>query len=224
MIVHALLSWKARIGRLLRRRRARLPARYAGGARPASGAALRRHSRAADAEPNEDARRRGRRRQSAGRAAPPRRAARAARRSGNGYVLPSLNLLTAQRVSERTTLSKDIIDANAAALESVLRRFRRARRNHQCASRPGGDAVRTRARARHQVVARHRARRRHRPLDERGVGARRRRFRPQRHRHRTAQSDARESLFARTARRPRTTTKTPPSCRSASARPSAASR
>jgi S-DNA-T family DNA segregation ATPase FtsK/SpoIIIE len=58
-------------------------------------------------------------------ATPRRRAAPRApvRRSGNGYVLPSLNLLTAQRVSERTTLSKDLIDANAVALESVLQDF-----------------------------------------------------------------------------------------------------
>ena len=57
----------------------------------------------------------------------PRAAARRARapprRTGSGYTLPSLNLLTAQRVSERTTLSKDIIDANATALESVLGDF-----------------------------------------------------------------------------------------------------
>src|SRR6185312_3987765 len=46
-----------------------------------------------------------------------------ARRSVNGYALPSLNLLTAQRVSERTTLSKDVIDANAVALEAVLGDF-----------------------------------------------------------------------------------------------------
>jgi S-DNA-T family DNA segregation ATPase FtsK/SpoIIIE len=46
-----------------------------------------------------------------------------ARRTTNGYALPSLNLLTAQRVSERTTLSKDLIDANAVALESVLADF-----------------------------------------------------------------------------------------------------
>ena len=45
------------------------------------------------------------------------------RRAGNGYTLPSLNLLTAQRPSERTTLSKDVIDANAVALESVLGDF-----------------------------------------------------------------------------------------------------
>jgi DNA segregation ATPase FtsK/SpoIIIE-like protein len=48
--------------------------------------------------------------------------------------------------------------------------FRRARRDHQRPPRPGGHALRTGARARHQVVARHRPRRRHRPLDERDLG------------------------------------------------------
>src|SRR5262249_18493411 len=43
--------------------------------------------------------------------------------SGNGYTLPSLNLLAAPRASERTTLSRDIIDSNATALESVLQDF-----------------------------------------------------------------------------------------------------
>jgi len=53
-----------------------------------------------------------------------RAAARApARRSGSGYVLPSLNLLAAPRASERTTLSRDIIEGNATALESVLQDF-----------------------------------------------------------------------------------------------------
>ena len=57
--------------------------------------------------------------------APRRRAAamRPARRSASGYTLPSLNLLAAARASERTTLSRDIIDANATALESVLQDF-----------------------------------------------------------------------------------------------------
>ena len=53
-------------------------------------------------------------------------------------------------------------------------RFRRARRDHQCAPRPGGHALRARAGARHQVVARDRPGRRHRPLDERALRARRR--------------------------------------------------
>src|ERR1700730_1019126 len=46
-----------------------------------------------------------------------------ARRSSGGYALPSLNLLTAPRAADRTTLSADIIEANATALESVLADF-----------------------------------------------------------------------------------------------------
>jgi DNA segregation ATPase FtsK/SpoIIIE, S-DNA-T family len=120
MIVHALLSWKARIGRLLRgqrpRVRAAMPAptgsrqepRFDGLGRVAVPAAVEEEYEEEDAAP-----------------APRRRApARLpARRTTNGYALPSLNLLTAQRVSERTTLSKDLIDANAVALESVLADF-----------------------------------------------------------------------------------------------------
>jgi S-DNA-T family DNA segregation ATPase FtsK/SpoIIIE len=120
MIVHALLSWKARIGRLLRgqrpRVRAAMPAptgsrqepRFDGLGRVAVPAAVEEEYEEEDAAPT------------------PRRRAPArlpARRTTNGYALPSLNLLTAQRVSERTTLSKDLIDANAVALESVLADF-----------------------------------------------------------------------------------------------------
>ena len=43
-----------------------------------------------------------------------------ARRASGGYVLPSLGLLAAPRASDRTTLSKELIDSNAAALETVL--------------------------------------------------------------------------------------------------------
>src|SRR5579884_2335419 len=43
-----------------------------------------------------------------------------ARKSSGGFVLPSVNLLAAQKASDRPTLPKEIIDANAAALESVL--------------------------------------------------------------------------------------------------------
>src|SRR6185312_8305657 len=39
------------------------------------------------------------------------------RRSGSGFDLPSLNLLAAQRASERSQMPKDVIDANATALE-----------------------------------------------------------------------------------------------------------
>ncbi len=45
------------------------------------------------------------------------------RRSSSGYTLPPLNLLTAQRASERATLSNEVIQENAAALESVLGDF-----------------------------------------------------------------------------------------------------
>jgi S-DNA-T family DNA segregation ATPase FtsK/SpoIIIE len=131
LIVHALLSWKARIGRLLRD----APRASVGAAMPASPGA-RQEPRfdnlgrvAAPSmtpepgygeeeeyvEEDEQARARPRRRASAPRAP--------ARRTGNGYMLPSLNLLTAQRASERTTLPKDVIDANATALESVLGDF-----------------------------------------------------------------------------------------------------
>ena len=122
MFAHALLSAKARIGRMLRRAPARTAMRTA---RPAA-AGGRYEPRfdnlgrvaappiADDEEFEEEAPAAPRRRA----AAPPK-----PRRSGSGFVLPSLNLLTAQRVSERTTLSKDIIDANAVALESVLGDF-----------------------------------------------------------------------------------------------------
>jgi len=53
----------------------------------------------------------------------PRSAARPARRSSGGYALPSLNLLTAPRANERTTLSAELIRENATALEGVLADF-----------------------------------------------------------------------------------------------------
>ncbi|HEV2628120.1 MAG TPA: DNA translocase FtsK 4TM domain-containing protein [Pseudolabrys sp.] len=46
-----------------------------------------------------------------------------ARKSGSGFALPSLNLLAAQKASERSQMPKDVIDANATALESVLQDF-----------------------------------------------------------------------------------------------------
>jgi DNA segregation ATPase FtsK/SpoIIIE, S-DNA-T family len=45
------------------------------------------------------------------------------RRSSDGYVMPSLNLLTAPRAGERTTLSADLIRENGTALEGVLADF-----------------------------------------------------------------------------------------------------
>jgi len=126
MIVHALLSWKARIGRLMRgaparphiraaapstgpRQESRQEPRFDSFGRVAMPAAI----EAEDVYEEDDTQRAPRRRVSA----------RVPARRGNGYTLPSLNFLTAQRASERTTLSKDIIDANAVALESVLQDF-----------------------------------------------------------------------------------------------------
>ncbi|MGA6977535.1 MAG: DNA translocase FtsK 4TM domain-containing protein [Pseudolabrys sp.] len=114
MIVHALLSWKARIGRMIRGDvRARTPMPVAQGPR---------HEPRFDGENSEyedgeedDEKAPAPRRRAAARAL--------SRRGTNGYTLPSLNLLAAQRASERTTLSRDIIDGNATALESVLQDF-----------------------------------------------------------------------------------------------------
>jgi len=113
MIVHALLSWKARLGRMIRgdtralvppARMPRQEPNFDGRGRPIY---------EDEFEDEEDA------------PAPRRRAAARApvRRSGNGYTLPSLNFLAAPRAGERTTLSRDIIDGNATALESVLQDF-----------------------------------------------------------------------------------------------------
>ena len=79
------------------------------------------------------------------------------------------------------------------------RRFRREGPDREGAAGSGGHALRAGARARHQVEPRHRSCRRHRPLDERGVGARRHRAGPQRHRHRAAQCAARDGVPARAA-------------------------
>jgi DNA segregation ATPase FtsK/SpoIIIE, S-DNA-T family len=49
--------------------------------------------------------------------------AKPARRSSDGYTLPSLNLLTAPRAGERTTLSTELIRENGTALEGVLADF-----------------------------------------------------------------------------------------------------
>src|SRR5215831_14060104 len=117
MIVHALLSWKARVGRMIRgESRARTPMQLQRGARQEprfDGHGDDDAEYEDDIEENEDD------------AAPRRRAVSRSptRRSGSGYTLPSLNLLAAPRASERTTLSRDIIDGNAVALESVLQDF-----------------------------------------------------------------------------------------------------
>src|SRR6476620_11223921 len=114
MIVHALLSWKARIGRMIRgEARTRIPMAPARGPRleprfDGDGHTVGEYED--DIEEDSAPRRRTTSRSPA-------------RRSRSGYTLPSLNLLAAPRASERTTLSRDIIDGNAVALESVLQDF-----------------------------------------------------------------------------------------------------
>jgi S-DNA-T family DNA segregation ATPase FtsK/SpoIIIE len=120
LLAHALLSWKARFMRFLRRAprmpmhamtpaRGRVEPRFDGLSRAvAPGLAADNY----EDEDEDDApvqRRRA--------------AIRPARRSNARFVLPSLNLLAAPRASDRTTLSKDLIEANAAALETVLGDF-----------------------------------------------------------------------------------------------------
>jgi DNA segregation ATPase FtsK/SpoIIIE, S-DNA-T family len=116
MIVHALLSWKARIGRMIRgETRARTPMPVVQSPRHEPRFDGEDDSDYEDEEDDDDEDAPAPRRRAAQKAAP--------RRSGNGYTLPSLNLLAAARASERTTLSRDIIDGNATALESVLQDF-----------------------------------------------------------------------------------------------------
>src|SRR5690348_7715759 len=123
MIVHALLSWKSRFVRLVRGtpRAPRIVPAAGGRMEPRFDRLGRVGAPSLSADPDYDDEE-----SEDGPAPAPRRrpAPRApARRSANGYELPSLNLLTAPRASERTTVSSDIIDANAAALESVLGDF-----------------------------------------------------------------------------------------------------
>jgi DNA segregation ATPase FtsK/SpoIIIE, S-DNA-T family len=118
-IGHALLSWKARIIRMLRRKpRQPMPAARVmpdGRFEPRFDGTPHTPLGDMDATEEEEDEPQPARRRAAPRAP--------VRRSSNGYTLPSLNLLAAQRASERTTLSKDLIDANAVALESVLADF-----------------------------------------------------------------------------------------------------
>ena len=230
LLLHGFLSLKARLARwsgASALRRSIAPIARAGAPRavePRFGAPPRAPDaggrRADDADEDDGRTRRSRR--AAARAAASRRAAPGRRQ--DGYQLPPLNLLAAPKANERYAPSMEAIKENGTALEGVLAGFRRARRDHQRAARPGGHALRARAGARHQVVARDRACRRHRALHERALGARRRGVR--------AATPSASSCPTRSARRsicascspPRTTAAPAPSCRSASARPSAASR
>jgi S-DNA-T family DNA segregation ATPase FtsK/SpoIIIE len=114
-LAHALLSLKARISRLLRRRpyhelaptaRDEFEQRFA--------ASLADDDDLASEEDFAEARPRAARKPRS----PP-----TPRRSGSGFVLPPLNLLAAARASERSTPSVDEIEETAESLESVLEDF-----------------------------------------------------------------------------------------------------
>jgi S-DNA-T family DNA segregation ATPase FtsK/SpoIIIE len=125
-IVHGLLSLKWRLTRwLVRRRSGVVPVRRSA-ARGRSDPRADEHSRVALAPDLEDEEEEEEEDEEEDAPVATPRKARAAprpRRSSGGYALPSLNLLTAPKASDRATLSAEIIEANATALESVLGDF-----------------------------------------------------------------------------------------------------
>jgi len=118
-IAHELLSLRARIALLFRRRstaqaesvlsRQRIEPRFGGASKPSPGVDGEEDD--TDAEMQVAA------------AKKPRPAPKPLRRAADGYALPSLNLLSAPRAGERTTLSAEVIRENGAALEGVLADF-----------------------------------------------------------------------------------------------------
>ncbi|HET9619023.1 MAG TPA: DNA translocase FtsK 4TM domain-containing protein, partial [Pseudolabrys sp.] len=125
MIVHALLSMKTRLWLLLRPSPRKPIAAANGRQEPRFGGGLNRvpapsmAPEAAEDDYDDDEV------EEEEAPAPRKRAAPAPkpRKSGSGFDLPSLNLLAAQKASERSQMPKDVIDAAAASLESVLSDF-----------------------------------------------------------------------------------------------------
>jgi S-DNA-T family DNA segregation ATPase FtsK/SpoIIIE len=117
-LAHELLSLRARIALLFRRRspapspqlalpRQRIEPHFGNPAQPLAG----------DDEPDDDAE------MPVAAARKPRPAPKPMRRGADGYAMPSLNLLSAPRAGERTTVSAETIRENGAALEGVLADF-----------------------------------------------------------------------------------------------------
>jgi DNA segregation ATPase FtsK/SpoIIIE, S-DNA-T family len=123
-IVHGLLSLKWRLTRWLVRRRSGVVPVKRNAPRTRTEPRMDEHSRATLAPEIEDEEIEEEEDEEEPVAAPrkSRVAAKAPRQKG-GYALPSLNLLTAPKASERTTMSAEVIEANATALESVLSDF-----------------------------------------------------------------------------------------------------
>ncbi|MGE0060406.1 DNA translocase FtsK [Pseudolabrys sp.] len=124
-LTHEFLSIKARISRLFRRapRTAKpAPTRRVAGSRveprldaPALGDVPDAQDFEDGYEDEEEEPQAPRRKRAAAKPAP--------RRSGSSYVLPPLNVLAAQKASERTNISQATIQENATSLEGVLGEF-----------------------------------------------------------------------------------------------------
>jgi S-DNA-T family DNA segregation ATPase FtsK/SpoIIIE len=124
-IVHGLLSLKWRLTRWLVRRRSGVVPVKRNAPRARTEPRMEEHSRATLAPEIEDEEIEEEEEEEDEPVAAPKKsrvAAKAPRQKG-GYALPSLNLLTAPKASERTTMSAEVIEANATALESVLSDF-----------------------------------------------------------------------------------------------------
>ena len=130
MIVHALLSWKARLMLIFRSRTATAASETRSGERQEP--RFDRLGRVAAPAPApeddvEDEELEDEEEEEEEAPAPRRAKATApkalARKSSGGFALPSVNLLAAQKASDKPTMPKDVIDANATALESVLQDF-----------------------------------------------------------------------------------------------------
>ena len=199
LMAHALLSLRARLARLLRRR-AQTPSIWRGeitgptrriepqfgkpAERPADGEAVE--------APNDEARR-----QRCAQTASGAKTAAARGRRLRAAVAQSVDG-AARRRADDVERGADPGERRRARRRAC--RFRRTRRDHQCAAGAGGHALRAGAGAGHQIVARHQPCRRHRPVHERAFRARRRGVGKERDRHRIAQSDPRKGLSARTPR------------------------
>ncbi|MEJ2623862.1 MAG: DNA translocase FtsK 4TM domain-containing protein [Pseudolabrys sp.] len=128
-VVHALLSWKARLVRLISRPRENAPRVKP----PAPGRRVEPHFEggaphlvpeqfADEAEEHEDGEEEKDEAPAPRRHATPKPKA-PARRSGGGFTLPSLNLLGSAKASDRAAVSKETLEANAQSLETVLQDF-----------------------------------------------------------------------------------------------------
>jgi S-DNA-T family DNA segregation ATPase FtsK/SpoIIIE len=124
-LVHALLSIKARVGRLITRRSALRAAPRRAAPTPVVSPRDRIEPTLPSAKPVDEADEDGLADEPEEAAPVPRKAARprAARRSSGGYQLPALELLAAARPSDRFAPTQESIDETATALESVLQDF-----------------------------------------------------------------------------------------------------